>query len=466
MNHRTKGSFRASLPQFAALLGCTLVCISGCGPKGNMLTDAPEESLNGPATVEEAARLLDLSAFPMMDGAKAPRQRAIADLSYSVASDVKTAFEFQRKKLAERKWKELPNASVTGEAASGVFARGGFAVSVSTYPNGTPGSVDVVLHNQGNVNLAKLRRPPGTKPVYEGGTTAMYVTDAAVTATAEACRRLILAEGWQPYGTAGDSSHFKKNAILVGITVNSAPAQGNKTMISFSSDLMSVDLPAVPDAEDLRYSDQTEDLSFKTVVDRNTITDFYRENLTRTGWKPTLDKTVTIDDNDVMIFRNAAHDMLTLSLSPARDGKTPVLLKYQSAAELDRLIKAQAPALRAKADAEKAEEEKRLAEANKPLPKIAVTVPAEATNVEASAGEIKFTVSHSKAKAVAETWRKEFREAGWKEDLATLNAIAGALSFSKENQHLTVNYTDTGVMPAEVTLSAMGVELERSTGEK
>lgn len=466
MKHQNRGSSGLSLPHFATLLGGALVCISGCGPKGNTLTDTTEGSLKGPATVEQAAGILDLSTFPMMTGATAHRQRTVADLSYPVTSDVKTAFEFQQKKLLEKKWKELPGASVTDQAASSAFAQSGFIVSVSAYSIGKAGSVEVAVHNHGNVNLDKLPRPPGTKPVYVGGTTAMYVTDASVETTAEACHKLVVAEGWQPYGTAGDSSSFKQNAILIGVTVSSAPAQGGKTMISFSGDLMSADLPAPPDAEDLRYSDQTEDLSFETAANKDTVTDLYRKTLATTGWKATLDTTVKIDDNDVMIFRNAAHDMLTLSLSPARHGKIPVSLKHQSAAEiaeLERLIKAEAPALRAKAEAEKAEETKRLAEANKPLSKVAVTLPADARSVEQKADEIKFTVGHGKAKAIAEAWRKQFREAGWKEDLATLNAVAGALSFSKENQHLTISYTDTGVMPTEVTLSAMGVELEQST---
>lgn len=38
--------------------------------------------------------------------------------------------------------------------------------------------------------------------------------------------------------------------------------------------------------------------------------------------------------------------------------------------------------------------------------------------------------------------------------------MTGALSFSKEKQSLTLTYTDTGMSPAEVNLSAMGAELE------
>jgi hypothetical protein len=61
---------------------------------------------------------------------------------------------------------------------------------------------------------------------------------------------------------------------------------------------------------------------------------------------------------------------------------------------------------------------------------------------------------------VVEAWRREFRDAGWKEDAASVEALVGAVSLSKERQSLSINYTDTGVMPAEVSISAIGVELE------
>jgi hypothetical protein len=102
-----------------------------------------------------------------------------------------------------------------------------------------------------------------------------------------------------------------------------------------------------------------------------------------------------------------------------------------------------------------------LAEANKPPPKVAVTLPADAKDVEQTKDTIKFTVGKGKAQAAAEALRAQFREAGWKEDFASVTPMTGALSFSKEKQSLTLSYTDTGMMPAEVNLSAMGAELER-----
>jgi len=96
------------------------------------------------------------------------------------------------------------------------------------------------------------------------------------------------------------------------------------------------------------------------------------------------------------------------------------------------------------------------------LPKLAIALPDGVTSLTMKNDEIKFNVGNGKAKGVVEAFRKQFRDAGWKEDVATLDAMAGAVSLSKEKQSLTLNYTDTGVMPAEVTLSAMGVELSAS----
>jgi hypothetical protein len=442
------------------LLGCALACISGCGPK-NKVADEPVQE---PATVEQAARTLDLSTFALMDGAKPPWPRRVASLSYAVTGDVKTAFEFHRKKLAAQGWKELPNTSVTAQSASGTFSHNGFVVSLTVYPNGEPGSLLVVLQNNGNIKPGQLPVPPGVKPVYVGDAVAMYVTEVAVPTTADACRKLLLSQDWVPYGAAGDSAYYKRNAIQVTATISAAPAQGGKTMISYSSELMSADLPSPPDAVDLRYIDQNQELSFETAANKDAVIAFYKKTLATTRWEPTLDHTVQIDDKDEMIFRNPVKDMLTLALSSASHGKLPVSVRFQSAAqiaELDRQIKEQAPALKAAAEAERKKETVREAEANKPPPKIAVTLPVEAKGVEETKDEIKFTVANGKAKAIAETLRKQFLDAGWKEDIATLNAMAGALSLSKENQHFTIHYTDTGVMPAEINLSVMGGELER-----
>jgi len=204
-------------------------CLFGCGAKKDAMEDATAaDAIKTPATVEQAARILDLSTFPLMDGAKPLESRQVANLSYAATGDVKTAFEFNRKALLAQGWKELPKSSVTDQSASAMFSHSGFVVSLSVSPIGEPGGLMVMLQNQGNVKPGQLPVPPGTKPVYVGDSTAMYATEVAVPATADACRNLLLAQGWVPYGDAGDSAFFKQNAILATATVSSAPAQGGR----------------------------------------------------------------------------------------------------------------------------------------------------------------------------------------------------------------------------------------------
>src|SRR5882724_5304972 len=335
---------------------CALGCFFGCGAKNRAADDTTDsDAIKTPATVKQAAKVLDLSTFPLMDGAKPLESPQVAFLFYLATGDVKTAFEFNRKALLAQGWKE---------SVSGMFSRSGFIVFVSVTPNGD-GSVHVRLQNQGNVKPGKLPVPPNAKPVYVGDSTAMYETEAAVPATVEACRNLFVAQGWVPYGDAGDSAMFKQNANLVTATVSSAPAQGGKTMIQYSNQLISADIPAPQGVDDLRYGDEPPELTFGTTQNQDAIVDFYRKTLAAAGWKSTMEKLVDVDEKPTMIFRNPAKDMLTLSMSGARGGNLGVSVRLQSGAEIaerDRKRKEAAPKLRAAAEAKAAQEAKEAAE--------------------------------------------------------------------------------------------------------
>ena len=151
-----------------------------------------------------------------MDGAKSAESRHVANLSYVAPGDPKKALEFHRKAFVAQGWKELPNSTISDQSASAMFARDGFVVSLSVIPFEATG-VSVRLQNLGNVKPGKLPVPPDAKPVYVGEPTAMYATEAAVPATADAIRNLFVAQGWVPYGKAGDSDFFKQNAILATV---------------------------------------------------------------------------------------------------------------------------------------------------------------------------------------------------------------------------------------------------------
>src|SRR5262249_45465503 len=95
-------------------VACTVGCFFGCGAKNRAAEDTTDaNAIQTPATVEQAARVLDLSTFPVPDGAKQLESKHVANLSYLATGDVKAAFEFNRKALVAQGWKELPDSSVT-----------------------------------------------------------------------------------------------------------------------------------------------------------------------------------------------------------------------------------------------------------------------------------------------------------------------------------------------------------------
>src|SRR5262249_36054260 len=129
------------------------------------------------------------------------------------------------------------------------------------------GWATVMLVNYGNVPTEKLPVPPGVKPFYPTPTGASYITEAPVAETAEACRKLLVDKGWETYGTASSDPespmlYFKRNAVRLLAWVSKAPAEGNKTVIRYSTELLSADLPIPPDAPDPRYDDYQKSISF------------------------------------------------------------------------------------------------------------------------------------------------------------------------------------------------------------
>ena len=140
------------------LAACVVGCLFGCGSKNQAADDTTSaDAIKTPATVEQAARVLDLSTFPLMDGAKSLESRHVANLFYVAPGDLKKALEFNRKALVAQGWKELPNSSVTDQSASAMFSRNGFVVFVSVTPNG-----DRRVGQAAKYRQRKTRQAPGS----------------------------------------------------------------------------------------------------------------------------------------------------------------------------------------------------------------------------------------------------------------------------------------------------------------
>ena len=418
--------------------------------------DKPVVATSKPATVAEAGQALNFMVLPVLKGAVEPINRTVARISYNAPSDCKAAYEFHRQGLLKQKWTEQPGSTVTDEYASGMFTKEGFVASMSAMPVGEPGKVNVMILLHGNVDLSKLPRPADLKPVYVGPQVAMYSTEVAVEKTTEACHKLLLAQGWLPYGKAGETQFYKQNAIRLTAYISATADPMPKTSVSFSTEQLSADVPAPVETVQLQYSDSTKQVLFDTKDSEDAIEKFYRETLAKAGWKATTDHPFKVDWKRELIFINAAKDILSLKMYEVEDEKVlRVTVQHQTAAEVAAMAKAFADELAAKK--------------NKPVPKLGkvqITLPAGAELTEITEKSLEFTVASGKGKAVAAAIRKSLTDAGWKESVTTADDMIGVIQFKMGEQKISLDYVDPGFIPAEITIRGTGVELEKGTGKK
>jgi hypothetical protein len=416
-----------------------------------------------PATVEEAAKAIDLGKFPLLPGTSTNPARRLANLDYKARSDVRGAFAFQKKTLEEQGWKELAGGYLSDESCSGTFGKGGFTLTVSTIGASGPNSaglVNIHIGNLGNVAVSKLPVPPGAKLLYSFPAATAYITEKSVKETSDVLRTLLTAQGWEPYGNAGDSMYFKKNAVKLSAFPSVAPAQGGKTMILFSAELMSVDLPAPQHFLSASYADATKALFVVVDMTPDALAAFYQEALGKAGWKSTTQKPVKLDFREMMIFRNDAKDIATLMMTKA-DGKLNANLAQQTAveyAEAIRLAEIEAAQRKAKS----AQYAKEAADkAARERVTIAITVPDDAKDVKQSKDLVEFKLATGKARAAVEAIQAALVKDGWTAKSPELEPIAGAISLEKKpGSTVVIFYVDTGLDDAQVTVSSFGADIQ------
>lgn len=415
---------------------------------------ATDEVIRKPATVEEAARVIDLRTFPRLDGALEDGTRAVAEQSYEAPAQVKPSFEFIRNKLLAASWIEQSHSYVTDESASASFVREGFHVSLSVFSGAKPSLVQVHLKNHGNLNLAKLPVPPGANLQHAFPAVASFITSAGRKETASATKKLLLDQGWKPYGAAGDTMMFKQNAVKLSATVMSPPAMPGKTVIDFSSEQLSADIPAPADAEEVQYADGLNQLNLASEGEPEKLADFYRQELAPAGWKPTTDNIVKDRLESFMIFRNPAGDLISLNMRDLK-GKTRATVRYQTAeqvAEEKRRMEAKIAA----------REKEKAAQNAAPTPAVDVLLPQEADDVEATPSEIKFQLPTGKAEAAVSALVKNLERAGWEAQPRDGQREAGRWALTKDDHEIAILYVDPGLVPAEITIEASGIQLKRA----
>ena len=411
-----------------------------------------------PATVAEAARVLDLRTLPLIEGAEVPGwRRQLGTLYYNVKAKLMDAFTFHLEQLKASDWKVLPGIRLEEPNPRAVLTRAGFVVQLSAsavaYPPEMEGYVNVSMMNHGNVLSRRLPIPKGVDENYVDDTMAMYITENAADEMREQCDQMLLDLGWKPYGSAGDTRYFKQNAIMLHSDVSTHEARPGKTFISYRTELLSADLPMLLDYEDPRYNDSQKKVTFDCPkADLTKVASFYSQELSEQGWKPTTTEPAQIDDKTFVIFRNQPGDMIELEFEHFRD-VCRVSVEHSTADEvaaLERRIKEEAQQ-RAAALA---------ANNNRSMRNVAIPIPGKASKVTQEDDEsIDIVVAKGTANAVLKAWQKHFKEAGWQVNQAVFEEQDSYLELSKGEPAIDVSAFDSGFEP-NVTISVRGLNVE------
>lgn len=305
-------------------------------------------------------------------------------------------------------------------------------------------------------DLTKIPLPPGAKRIHADAHSAIYAMDASADKTTAACAKLLLSQGWEPYGFAGLTRYYKRDGVRLLATVQPEAGRTDRTMITFSSEALSADIPLPPDAEEVQYNNSSKRLGFLSALTPEGVAEFYRKALAPAGWFTRMEKPDKTDFTSTIIFRNPKEEMIQIEMTPT-SGKLRAVATYQTAeevaAEKQRVAKGMA-----------ALKEKLAGEAAAPKPKVTFSLPAGTLSQALTKQALKLNLPAGKAKQAVESLRKQLVAAGWKEMSAALDPVAGTVQLSRESHTLTVVYMDPGFMPAEVTVTPQGVEIEL-TGE-
>jgi len=277
--------------------------------------------------------VLDLRDLPLVAGSEASGASTVARLVYQANGTPRESFAFHRKQLVDDGWQPAPNEMVTDESAAGTFKREGYALSLSASSSGGDKPTTMVMaSNHGNLSLKSLPKPENSEVLYDFPVSLAYVTPDGVKAVADDIEAKLLADGWEPYGTAGDTRFYRKNAIRLLATTSAAPAQEGKTVVTYFTELLSAELPAPRDAKRMQYSEPPVQLSLDFAGDLTAADKWYREQLGKMGWEPTTENPVKEGFEYFVIYRNKAGEMLEIMLQEV-DDFTRLQMEYTTAEE-------------------------------------------------------------------------------------------------------------------------------------
>lgn len=302
--------------------------------------DEPPPRATTPATLAEAMSVVDLRDLTPSEGIT-DVELGIATATYNVRKSIADALEDARRKLITMGFHEDPRhgvAYVSPELAQATFSKGDFRVSLAVTPKfDDVKASNVRLQNLGNVDSRTLPALPDARVLTGGPTLTTYITPDGAAATADAARKLLTDAGWQEYGPVSAPTlvnpdqrtlTFRQNAINLTALIGTAPTLEEQTTLQYGMSLLSHELPAAPEAVEIKYDDYQPLLTYNSAQPVAEIADFYRQELAANGWQGKSEVTNDNEKRLVLIFEHAVQAAsMTVELQQSDDETATVQVR-------------------------------------------------------------------------------------------------------------------------------------------
>jgi hypothetical protein len=105
--------------------------------------------------------------------------------------------------------------------------------------------------------------------------------------------------------------------VKLMVQTTSAPAQGGKTTLNITSEMLPVDVPVPAEATRVEYVQSLNRLTYDVKLSGQECLDFHRASLAKLGWETKTDAPARVQADTFVMFYNADKDVLRLGLRPA-----------------------------------------------------------------------------------------------------------------------------------------------------
>ncbi|MGZ5840671.1 MAG: hypothetical protein ACXWJ8_01890 [Xanthobacteraceae bacterium] len=288
-------------------------------------------------------------------------------LTLVTAEPVDKTLDFYRKELGERGWslwsEKLDAKQPAGGPSGHIGERGGsadyvndkepavaliltiqnaeagkFKVELKEYPVDILASLHRAYINGGTnnakpVDVSALPRLEGAKVNTERSLANRlnYIVAGPVANTIAATKKLLAADGWQPYVTPLDepnplSLSLKKGAQGLSVFFTMPPGPVETSGVDYSPSRLGFALPFPADATEIVFDENRPYLSCITAGTTDATLDFFRKELAASGWSPLSAKDATARWPNAKLDETAANSKLAYYIS---ENLRPIVLSVQ-----------------------------------------------------------------------------------------------------------------------------------------